>query len=221
MLFRPLRPTVRSATESVTNAVRPPPRAGFRSSQRRQAPETIAVSQRYGTANEPPIHFVGVPLSGPSPKIVPNPLPEPEKSEDQKARPPTAPASPLVMAAQKNSDAAIEAASVAQEALASLEQAGAVAAATTGAVQGDSLKTILQMDPPMADNSKEKLPHLQSPPYEHHFDSYTLVKNLGEGNWSEEQAVTAMKAVRSLLAANMEIAREGLVSKSDAEMVSF
>lgn len=71
-------------------------------------------------------------------------------------------------------------------------------------------------------NPDDKPPHLQAPPYVHHFDTYTLVKNLqGEGGWSEIQAIEVMKAMRGLLTVNMELARDGLVSKGDAEMESY
>lgn len=84
-----------------------------------------------------------------------------------------------------------------------------------------ALTTILNMKPPMDQESAEdKPPHLQAPPYVHHFDTYSLVKSLhDDGGWSDEQAVEVMKAVRGILTANMELARDGLVSKSDAEMV--
>ncbi|KAI9838459.1 MAG: hypothetical protein M1837_002481 [Sclerophora amabilis] len=81
------------------------------------------------------------------------------------------------------------------------------------------LDRVLHMDPPSASNSSEsqKPPHLQAPPYVHHFDTYTLVREVQRGGFTQDQSVTAMKAVRSLLASNLEMAREGLVSKSDVE----
>lgn len=73
----------------------------------------------------------------------------------------------------------------------------------------------------MSEITEDKPPHLQAPPYVHHFDTYTLVRALQEGNsFTEEQAITVMKAVRVILAANMDLARDGIVSKSDDEMVS-
>ena len=83
------------------------------------------------------------------------------------------------------------------------------------------LETVLQMGAPAAEKPEEhKAPHLQAPPYVHHFDTFTLVKDLERGGFSEEQSVTLMKAVRGLLAVNMDVAREGLVSKSDVENVN-
>lgn len=80
------------------------------------------------------------------------------------------------------------------------------------------LEKVLQMPAPTSAD-KAKPPHLETPPYVHHFDTYTLVKDLGKGGFTQDQSITVMKAVRSLLAANLELAREGLVSKSDVENV--
>lgn len=113
--------------------------------------------------------------------------------------------------------------------------------ASLAAASGDNALTkILSMDPAMArkatptataagheDESQsgvplEKPPHMHTPPYVHHFDTYTLVQGLADkqrGGYTEKQAVTVMKAVRGLLAVNMDLARDGLVSKSDLEMV--
>ena len=71
-----------------------------------------------------------------------------------------------------------------------------------------------------AKEEREKAPHLQTPPYVHHFDTYTLVKDLERGGFTNDQSVTTMKAVRVMLADNMELAQEALVSKSDVENVS-
>ena len=83
------------------------------------------------------------------------------------------------------------------------------------------LETILQMGAPRTEKPEEhKAPHLQAPLYVHHFDTFTLVKDLERGGFSEEQSVTLMKAVRGLLAVNLDVARESLVSKSDVENVN-
>lgn len=83
------------------------------------------------------------------------------------------------------------------------------------------LETVLQMPPPesMQASNESKPPHLQTPPYVHHFDTYTLVQQVEAGGFTTEQSVTAMKAVRGLLALNLGVAREGLVGKSDVENV--
>lgn len=81
------------------------------------------------------------------------------------------------------------------------------------------LETFLTMETAEEKAEDHKPPHLQAPPYVHHFDTYTLVRDLEKGNFTEDQSVTVMKAVRSLLAVNLHIAREGLESKSDIENV--
>lgn len=78
------------------------------------------------------------------------------------------------------------------------------------------LETLLKMESP---DEEHKPPHLHAPPYVHHFDTFTLVRDLEKGGFTEAQSVTLMKAVRSLLALNLDVAREGLVSKSDVENV--
>jgi hypothetical protein len=74
---------------------------------------------------------------------------------------------------------------------------------------------------PMENPDDLHIPHLQPPPYVHNFDTYSLVKQVEKGGFTDEQAITAMKAVRVLLAKNLEVAKEGLVSKSDVENVGF
>ena len=84
------------------------------------------------------------------------------------------------------------------------------------------LEKVLHMEPPTASKAKaddHKHPHLQAPPYVHHFDTYTLVKDLGKGGYTQDQSITVMKAVRGLLATNLDLAKDGLVSKSDVENV--
>ena len=86
------------------------------------------------------------------------------------------------------------------------------------------LETVLHLEPPTTSRGQSqhrRAPHLEAPPYVHHFDTYTLVKNLSKSGFTYDQSVTMMKAVRSLLAANLDMAKDGLVSKSDVENVSL
>ena len=64
-------------------------------------------------------------------------------------------------------------------------------------------------------------PHLEASPYEHHFDTYSLVQQLASEGFSQEQAVTLMKAIRLMLAVNLDVAKESLVSKSDTENETY
>jgi hypothetical protein len=58
-------------------------------------------------------------------------------------------------------------------------------------------------------------------PYIHHFDSYTLVKQLTAGGYTLPQAILSMKAIRTLLASNLDVAQSGLVSKADVENETY
>lgn len=69
--------------------------------------------------------------------------------------------------------------------------------------------------------SQRQPPHLVPPPYVHHFDSYSLVRQLAISGYTQAQAITAMKAVRSLLGRHLDVAQAGLVSKSDVENEAY
>jgi len=71
------------------------------------------------------------------------------------------------------------------------------------------------------DDGVNKPPHLTPPPYVHHFDTFTVVRSLEEGGFTEEQSVGITKLMRLVLAENMDLARDGIMSKADAEMVSY
>ena len=102
-----------------------------------------------------------------------------------------------------------------------LSDAAAAARNSENARNTKPLETVLQMGPPTTDKPEEhRAPHLHAPPYVHHFDTYTLVRDLERGGFTEDQSVTIMKAVRGLLAINLDLAKEGLVSKSDVENVN-
>ncbi|KAI1807403.1 hypothetical protein F4811DRAFT_472284 [Daldinia bambusicola] len=79
------------------------------------------------------------------------------------------------------------------------------------------MEAVLHMPPP----EEFHHPHLSMPPYVHHFDTYTLVKQLVEGGYSKAQATTVMKAIRGLLAKNLDFAQDGLVSKSDVDNETY
>lgn len=70
-------------------------------------------------------------------------------------------------------------------------------------------------------HSPPKAPHMDTPRYVHHFDSYSLVQQLEESKWTEDQAITVMKAMRLMLAENISLAQEALVSKSQVENESY
>ncbi|KAJ5109866.1 hypothetical protein N7532_002511 [Penicillium argentinense] len=70
-------------------------------------------------------------------------------------------------------------------------------------------------------SSGERPPHLSPAPYVHHFDTYSLVLDLHNSGFSNEQSVTIMKAVRSILQNNLDYAKQSLTSKSDEENESY
>ncbi|KAM7202293.1 putative moz protein represents a chromatin-associated acetyltransferase [Naviculisporaceae sp. PSN 640] len=99
------------------------------------------------------------------------------------------------------------------------KSAPAPAPTTTTKRSEGPMETILHMGPP--EEAEHKPPHLNTPKYIHHFDSYSLVKQLTAGSYTQDQAITAMKAVRGLLSANLDVAQESLVSKSDVENETY
>ncbi|KFX87239.1 hypothetical protein V490_08402, partial [Pseudogymnoascus sp. VKM F-3557] len=80
--------------------------------------------------------------------------------------------------------------------------------------------SVLHMDPPL-ESLIGSLPHLAPAPYVHHFDSYTLTQRIAEGGFTSAQSVETMKIVRALLTANLDMAKDGLVSKSDVENETY
>jgi hypothetical protein len=91
------------------------------------------------------------------------------------------------------------------------------------AKQSGPLEAVLHMEPPKTtETTTTRLgPTMSPPPYVHHFDTYSLVKQLQDGGYSQEQATTSMKAIRTLLAENLEIAQSSLISKSDVENETY
>ncbi|EHA48995.1 hypothetical protein MGG_14678 [Pyricularia oryzae 70-15] len=81
------------------------------------------------------------------------------------------------------------------------------------------METILHMGSP--ETMQTQHPHLKPAPYVHHFDTYSLVKRLEEGGYTQDQAITAMKAVRGLLAQNLGQAKDGLYSRSDMDNETY
>lgn len=87
--------------------------------------------------------------------------------------------------------------------------------------QANSIETVLSMPSPADESQEDKPPHLQTPPYVHHFDTYGLVQGLSSGGFTADQSTTVMKAVRTILTENMDLAKRGLVSKSNVENETY
>lgn len=209
--------------------------AGFASTSRSKQ-ETYA--QRYGPANgpHPPPQL---PLSsppGPGGKEEPKSLstviekevktpPSALKQDDQKAQPaskdpekeaekptPEKPSTSSAPSSSMNQATALDA----SESHPKEQSAIPTRETSLGVVEAKPMERLLQMESP---DEEHKPPHLHAPPYIHHFDTFTLVRDLEKGGFTQAQSVTLMKAVRSLLALNLDVAREGLISKSDIENV--
>lgn len=90
------------------------------------------------------------------------------------------------------------------------------------------LEGVLHMPSPSAyltptgpTNSGDKPPHLSPAPYVHHFDTYSLVRDLSNGGFGQNNSVIIMKAVRRILQNNIDLAKHSLTSKSDVENESY
>ncbi|ATY66713.1 hypothetical protein A9K55_000546 [Cordyceps militaris] len=95
------------------------------------------------------------------------------------------------------------------------------ALAKEAAKSSGPLEAVLHMQPPES-MAPQHQPSMSPPPYEHHFDSYSLVKHLEvEGGYTTQQAILSMKAIRKLLAKNLHVAQQSLVSKSDVENETY
>ncbi len=95
-------------------------------------------------------------------------------------------------------------------------------------LENRELDLILSIPSPseLKDGDHPRHPHLEPSPYEHHFDTYSLVRQLADKAadktaYDVDQATTLMKAVRLMLSLNLDVAKEGLVSKSDIENESY
>ncbi|RBQ72147.1 hypothetical protein VDGD_21459 [Verticillium dahliae] len=215
-LFRPLRVStgVVQATRTSRKRYADPrrQRAVFSTAFAPRAP----VARRHGKAVEP--------------------LPAP--AEDDEMRPPLAPPSPEALA--KDSELAAAAAAAAAttpttepaaeaqpppptaqgpaDTSAESDAQGKDAAASDSreearqdAKKSGPLEAMLQMPEPGTDEGGARQhPHLSPPPYVHHFDSYSLVRQLQAGGYTEVQATSVMKAVRRILAQNLDVAQDSL-----------
>jgi hypothetical protein len=162
--------------------------------------------ERYGTAKPPPAHLKGEEAAkdGDEGKPVDEQPPIPEgRSLSQKSNSAAAVPAPESVKAEQPSPSPSTAKDVPD----------------AEASSPKPLDTVLDMPSP-AEEEDQTPPHLQAPRYVHHFDTWSLVRDLDKGGFSELESVTLMKAVRQILADNMELARRALVSKSNVENVS-
>jgi hypothetical protein len=211
ILFRPLKASRAAPRTPIYNAP----------ASRSLTTTTQGPVQRYGKAHEPAPHLRDKETpreAGESIKTTPektllepvNPevksAPEPVEEEEEEETPTTTPSTPSAQPTPIRTTPELAPSTPVPD------------APLTG--EPKPLETVLHMPSP-AEEEQRKPPHLKTPPYVHHFDTYGLVKDLAKSGFSEEQAVTVMKAVRGILADNMELARDGLVSKSNVENETY
>ena len=239
----PLRPALARAVGAVERAPlrtsvrdRPPQRirrAAFATGPR--AREDERVQRRYGTANEPPPHFVdNQPREGRAGTTDAPARQSPPTEEADTKKAGLTPAEELPGKEEKASAGEAENEDEIGDDMATKEAANALGQdpASTVASKPDAppkahqapsskpLETVLNMPAPEHMES-DKPPQLHPPPYVHHFDTYGLVQRLDSGGFTNDQSTTIMKAVRTILVDNMDLARRGLVSKSNVENETY
>ncbi|KAL9086579.1 MAG: hypothetical protein Q9159_004095 [Coniocarpon cinnabarinum] len=220
---------VKASEPSFGQTLRLARRARFSTSSYKRRPE--AATSRYGTANEPPPHLGGgraIPLSPPpdtqekDAKKLPDPRPE-ERKLPAKAQTTQQEQSTAQATESERNDAETHDTASADNATNQAEaQPATPAPPPTTSESHSALQNILQMGAPMSTASDTAPPHLQTPRHVHHFDTYSLVRDLiSSKTFSEEQAITLMKVLRVILTDNIHLARAGLLSRSDAEMDAY
>lgn len=234
LFYRSIRSSESAAVRSVPERKsRAPHQACFHTSPRRR--QDLQPQQRYGTANEPPPHLgtskppplreaISSKPPPPPPDSKPNqPQALPPKSEPSKTAPPPADKTP--QSEPPDPSSSTESVSPAQKAFLDAKNAKESSPSqpkpdlpqTAGP---NPLETVLTMPSP-SEREEHRPPHLQTPPYVHHFDTFGLVQELERSRFSRKASVTLMKAVRGILAENMELAQESLVSKSNVENETY
>ncbi|KAI1423591.1 hypothetical protein F5Y12DRAFT_527251 [Xylaria sp. FL1777] len=173
-----------------------------------------AIFERHGSAVEP-LPVIPDVVKPPQPDKIPPKLPDPSPDESKKTS---------AEAAQESDaphDTNIPPSGATQEASPDGKDTASTAphkAAVDDTMQHSGpMEAVLHMPPP--DESHH--PHISKPTYVHHFDSYTLVKQLQASGYTQDQAITVMKAVRAILAQNLDVAQEGLVGKSDVDNETY
>lgn len=222
----PIRTSVRDRPTRIS-------RAAFTTSLRRsEATRPV----RYGSAKEPPSHLVedqtrqgrGTTTDRPArassekepeeqKKIAAPKEAEAEAEADTEKKEAPVKEEPEAPPSEEKADPAL----ITKEALKTAATAPDAASADSPTTTARRLETVLNMPPPSEEAEDNRPPHLAPPPYVHHFDTYSLVRSLGQGGFTDDQSTTIMKGVRAILAENMDLARRGLVSKSNVENETY
>merc|ERR1711881_261454 len=231
----PLRTSVRDRPRRIRACNSGTPPTAFATFAQRRADDRV--NQRYGTANEPPRHFAeSQPREGrggttDAPARQHASAPAASKKQAERATSEEHQHSKVDRSTRVRVDTE---AWQTGEASAMTESANGFAPGedSSSASRPDpplepqqappskSLETVLNMPPP-ENMEADRPPQLHAPPYVHHFDTYGLVQRLHSGGFTNDQSTTIMKAVRTILADNMDLARRGLVSKSNVENETY
>lgn len=219
-VYRTFQQSERSAQRAQARfkALRPQQANKFSTSRRRLV--EARPNQRYGTANEPPPHLATRPDQSTAVEVR-------EEKANEKAEEKSSAQSPEAKETERDKEEA-EASSSTEDQSSNTkewpEDMGEEPVQGPYVPPSNPLDTVLHMPSPAehaAEDQKWKPPHLQPPPYVHHFDTYTMVGNLEHGGFRHEQSVELMKAMRLILAENLDVARDGLVSKSNVENETY
>jgi hypothetical protein len=180
--------------------------------------------QRYGTAKEPPPHFLGEARAGRA-STTDRPAREQElkdAAEETIPTPTPAPAEEQPLPPEEPEEVQKpESTPVGQDAATTFSPPIDAPPPELKSPQPNPIETVLSMPSPAEESEEDKPPHLRTPRYVHHFDTYGLVQGLGSGGFTPDQSTTVMKAVRTILTENMDLARRGLVSKSNVENETY
>lgn len=221
MLFRPAhvsRPRARIPANKITSSNTHCRRQCFATAPRRRE----KVNQRYGPAQEPLPHFREEKEARESVENKAQDQPELKKSSPL----PTQQKETVEAEAEEEEDdepqATVPPSSLKQPTEAAQDSAPISSPPPSPLKTPDPkpLDTVLHMPSP-AEEEHRKPPHLKTPPYVHHFDTYSLVKDLTASGFTQPQSVSVMKAVRDILTDNIALARQGLVSKSNVENETY
>jgi len=240
-LFAPVTKTPFSRDVSRTG------RQVFRTASKRSQTATKPI--RYGKANEPPPYLAGAKgiaavLPGQQAPTDAKALPQPTKKDIDTATPKdpetplrasTLPESPVLDASESQPLAPPSPAprlphSNPLETVLNMPSSDSTRPAASTSTPKDQQQ---QQQEPLTDLQKirkqleeeaaqrPRPPHIDAPDYVHHFDTYGLVKRLEDGGWSQAQAITIMKATRTTLSENIDLARNALVSRSNVENEAY
>lgn len=208
-LFRAIKSCQPNTYRSLRQRPQSTSRQGHLHTSRRVAQDTF--TQRYGPAassNLPPPPKPSEPLLQGQEQPAQKEAAEPERKQED---------------ATTNIEPSKETESSASEDPASSKEQSDPVIGDGEPLQNKELDMVLSIPSPseMKGKANRPHPHLEASPYEHHFDTYSLVQQLASEGFSQEQAVTLMKAIRLMLAVNLDVAKESLVSKSDTENETY